>query len=134
MSNINKKQILKQAIVAMGYRKGNDTTFLKPLGISMLEGRFLNENGKDVFSITLFIPGVEKLLCWNHKDINYMHPEETWTNVDESIDGEELMSLYCKMIAGVEDSIGIEHAVNRYCSDMPLAFTTPYDTYHYMDL
>ena len=131
---MRKKHILTQAVVAMGYRKGKDDVFLKPIGKSMLEGRFLNENGKDVFNIALFIPGVEKLLCWNHKDINYLHPEETWTNVDESIDGEELMSLYCKMIAGVEDSIGIEHAVNRYCSDMPLAFTTPYDVYHYVNI
>ena len=108
----NKKQILKQAIVAMGYRKGNNTTFLKPFGVSMLEGQFITEDNKDIFSITLFVPGREKLLCWNHKDINYLHPEEQWTNVDESIDGEELMSLYCKMIAGVEDSIGMEHGVN----------------------
>ena len=107
-----KKQILKQAIVAMGYRKGNDTTFLKPFGVSMLEGKFITEDNKDIFSITLFVPGREKLLCWNHKDVNYLHPEEQWTNVDESIDGEELMSLYCKMIAGVEDSIGMEHGVN----------------------
>ena len=40
MSDINKKQILKQAIVTMGYRKGNDTTFLKPLGISIVENDF----------------------------------------------------------------------------------------------
>lgn len=131
---MNKKQILKQAIVAMGFRRGKDDIFLKPIGKSMLEGRFLNEDGKDVFSITLFIPGVEKLLCWNHKDINYLHPEETWTNVDESIGGEELFNLYCKMIATVEDTIGIEHAVNRYCNDAPMAFTTPYDVYHCIDL
>ena len=131
---MNKKQILKQAIVAMGYRRGKDDTFLKPIGKSMLEGRFMNENNKDVFNITLFVPGTQKLLCWNHKDINYLHPEETWTNVDESIGGEELFNLYCKMIASVEDTIGIEHAVNRYCNDAPMAFTTPYDVYHYIDL
>lgn len=130
----NKKQILKHAVVAMGYRKGKDDVFLKPIGKSMLEGRFLNENGKDVFSIALFVPGTEKLLCWNHEDINYLHPEETWTNVDENISGPELFDLYCRMIGSVEDSIGIEHAVNRYCNDAPFAFTTPYDAYHYMDL
>lgn len=129
----NKKQILKQAIVAMGYRKGNDTTFLKPFGVSMLEGKFITENDKDIFSITLFVPGREKLLCWNHKDVNYLHPEEQWTNVDESIDGEELMSLYCKMIAGVEDSIGMEHGVNLYSGNAPMAFTTPQDIYHWMN-
>jgi hypothetical protein len=100
----------------------------------MLEGRFLNEDGKDVFSITLFIPGVEKLLCWNHEDVDYLHPEKTWTNVDETISGSELFDLYCKMVGSVEDSIGVEHAVNRYCSDTPLAFTTPYDVYQYMDV
>ena len=57
-----KKQILKQAIVAMGYRRGNDTTFLKPFGVSMLEGKFITEDDKDIFSITLFVPGREKLL------------------------------------------------------------------------
>lgn len=129
----NKKQILKQAIVAMGYRKGNKTTFLKPFGVSMLEGQFITEDDKDIFSITLFVPGREKLLCWNHKDINYLHPEEQWTNVDESIDGEELMSLYCKMIAGVEDSIGMEHGVNLYSGNAPMAFTTPQDIYNWMD-
>lgn len=131
----NRKQILKQAIVAMGYRKGNDTTFLKPFGVSMLEGKFITEDNKDIFSITLFVPGREKILCWNHKDINYLHPEEQWTNVDESIDGEELFDLYCKMIAGVEDSIGMEHGVNRYrySGDKPFAFTTPHDIYHWMD-
>ena len=129
----NRKQILKQAIVAMGYRRGNDTTFLKSFGVSMLEGKFITENDKDIFSITLFVPGREKLLCWNHKDINYLHPEEQWTNVDESIDGEELMSLYCKMIAGVEDSIGMEHGVNLYSGDTPMAFTTPQDIYHWMN-
>lgn len=128
-----KKQILKQAIVAMGYRKGNSTTFLKPFGVSMLEGKFITEDNKDIFSITLFVPGREKLLCWNHKDVNYLHPEEQWTNVDESIDGEELMSLYCKMIAGVEDSIGMEHGVNLYSGDTPMAFTTPQDIYHWMN-
>ena len=131
---MNKKQILRQAIVAMGYRRGKNDTFLKPIGKSMLEGRFLNENDKDVFNITLFVPGTQKLLCWNHKDINYLHPEETWTNVDESIGGEKLFDLYCKMIATVEDTIGIEHGVNRYCNDAPMAFTTPYDVYHYIDL
>lgn len=130
----NKKQILKQAITAMGYRKGKNDTFLKPIGKSMLEGRFLNENDKDIFSITLFVPGAEKLLCWNHEDINYLHPEETWTNVDETISGPELFDLYCRMVGSVEDSIGIEHGVNRYCNDAPMAFTTPYDAYHYMDL
>lgn len=130
----NKKQILKQAITAMGYRKGKNDTFLKPIGKSMLEGRFLNENDKDIFSITLFVPGTEKLLCWNHEDINYLHPEETWTNVDENISGTELFDLYCRMIGSVEDSIGIEHGINRYCNDAPMAFTTPYDIYHYMDL
>ena len=130
----NKKQILKRAIVAMGYRKGENDIFLKPIGKSMLEGRFLNENDKDIFSITLFIPGVEKLLCWNHEDINYLHPEETWTNVVETISGSELFDLYCKMIGSAEDSIGVEHGVNRYCNDAPMAFTTPYDAYHYMDL
>lgn len=129
----NKKQILKQAIVAMGYRKGNDTTFLKPFGISMLEGQFITENDKDIFRITLFVPGSLKLLCWNHKDIDYLHPEEQWTNVDESIDGEELMSLYCKMIAFAEDTIGMEHGVNLYRGDAPMAFTTPHDIYHWMD-
>lgn len=130
----NKKQILKQAITAMGYRKGKNDTFLKPIGKSMLEGRFLNENDKDIFSITLFVPGTEKLLCWNHEDINYLHPEETWTNVDENISGTKLFDLYCRMIGSVEDSIGIEHGINRYCNDAPMAFTTPYDIYHYMDL
>mgnify|MGYP006974646170 CR=1 FL=1 len=52
---LKKKQILKQAIVAMGYRRGNDTTFLKPFGVSMLEGKFITENDKDIFSITLFL-------------------------------------------------------------------------------
>lgn len=130
---MNKKQILKQAIVAMGYRRGKDDIFLKPIGKSMLEGRFMNEDGKDVFNIALFIPGVEKLLCWNHKDVDYLHPEKTWTNVDETISGSELFDLYCKMVGSVEDSIGVEHGVNRYCSDAPLAFTTPYDVYHYID-
>ena len=130
---MNKKQILKQAIVAMGYRRGKDDIFLKPIGKSMLEGRFLNEDGKDVFSITLFIPGVEKLLCWNHEEVDYLHPEKTWTNVDETISGSELFDLYCRMVGSVEDSIGVEHGVNRYCSDAPLAFTTPYDVYHYID-
>ena len=135
MSDINKKQILKQAIVAMGYRKGNNTTFLKPFGISMLEGKFITDDDKDIFRITLFIPGAEKLLCWNHEDIDYLHPEEAWTNVVESINGEELMFLYCKMIATAENTIGIEHGVNLYRhNDAPLAFTTPYDAYHYMDL
>lgn len=131
---MNKKQILKQAIVAMGYRRGKDDIFLKPIGKSMLEGRFMNENGKDVFNITLFIPGVEKLLCWNHEDVDYLHPEKTWTNVDETISGPELFDLYCRMVGSIEDSIGIEHGVNRYCNDAPMAFTTPYDIYHYMDL
>lgn len=131
---MRKKHILTQAVVAMGYRKGKDDIFLKPIGKSILEDRFLNENGKDVFNIALFTPGVEKLLCWNHKDINYLHPEETWTNVDENISGAELFDLYCKMVGSVEDSIGIEHAVNRYCSDSPLAFTTPYDVYHYVNI
>ena len=131
---MNKKQILRQAIVAMGYRRGKNDIFLKPIGKSMLEGRFLNEDGKDVFNITLFVPGVEKLLCWNHEDINYLHPEKTWTNVDETISGPELFDLYCRMVGSVEDSIGVEHGVNRYCSDAPLAFTTPYDVYHYIDL
>lgn len=131
----NKKQILKQAIVAMGYRKGNNTTFLKPLGLSMLEGKFITEDNKEIFSITLFIPGREKLLCWNHKDIDYLHPEEQWTNVDETIDGEELFDLYCEMIATAEDTIGMEHAVNlyRHSGDAKMAFTTPYDIYHWMD-
>ena len=131
---MRKKQIFAQAVVAMGYRRGKNDIFLKPIGKSMLEGRFLNENGKEVFSIALFVPGVEKLLCWNHEDINYLHPEETWTNVGEAISGSELFDLYCKMVGSVEDSIGIEHGVNRYCSDAPLAFTTPYDAYHYMDV
>ena len=131
---MNKKQILKQAIVAMGYRRGKDDTFLKPIGKSMLEGRFINENDKDVFNITLFVPGTKKLLCWNHEDINYLHPEKTWTNVDETISGPELFDLYCRMISSVEDSIGIEHGVNRYCNDAPMSFTTPYDVYHYIDL
>ena len=126
----NKKQILKQAIVAMGYRKGNNTTFLKPFGVSMLEGQFITEDDKDIFKITLFIPGRLKLLCWNHKDIDYLHPEEQWTNVNDSIEGKELFELYCKMIASVEDSIGMEHCVNLYSEDKPMAFTTPYDIYH----
>ena len=129
---MQKKQIFVQAVIAMGYRKGKDDIFLKPIGKSMLEGRFLNENGKDVFNIALFTPGVEKLLGWNHENINYLHPEETWTNVDENISGSELFDLYCKMIGSLEDSFGIEHAVNRYCSDAPLSFTTPYDVYHYI--
>lgn len=130
----NRKQILKQAIVAMGYRKGNNTTFLKPFGISMLEGQFITEDDKDIFRITLFVPGNMNLLCWNHKDVNYLHPEEAWTNVDESINGEELMSLYCKMIATAEDTIGMEHGVNLYRhSDSPMAFTTPQDIYNWMD-
>lgn len=129
-----KKQLLKQAIVAMGYRKGNSTTFLKPFGISMLEGQFITEDDKDIFRITLFVPGNMNLLCWNHKDVNYLHPEEEWTNVDESINGEELMSLYCKMIATAEDTIGMEHGVNLYShSDSPMAFTTPQDIYNWMD-
>ena len=128
-----KKQLLKQAIVAMVYRKGNSTTFLKPFCISMLEGQFITEDDKDIFRITLFVPGNMNLLCWNHKDVNYLHPEEEWTNVDESINGEELMSLYCKMIAGVEDSIGMEHGVNLYSGDTPMAFTTPQDIYNWMD-
>ena len=130
---MNKKQILRQAVVAMGYRRGKNDIFLKPIGKSMLEGRFLNEDGKDVFSITLFIPGVEKLLCWNHEDVDYLHLEKTWTNVDETISESELFDLYCRMVGSVEDSIGVEHGVNRYCSDAPLAFTTPYDVYHYID-
>ena len=117
----------------MGYRRGKNDIFLKPIGKSMLEGRFLNEDGKDVFSITLFIPGVEKLLCWNHEDVDYLHLEKTWTNVDETISESELFDLYCRMVGSVEDSIGVEHGVNRYCSDAPLAFTTPYDVYHYID-
>ena len=131
---MKKKQILAQALVAMGYRKSKNDIFLKPIGKSILEGRFLNEDGKDVFNIALFFPGVKKLLCWNHKDINYLHPEETWTNVYENITAPELFDLYCQMIGSLEDSIGIEHAVNRYCNDAPLAFTTPYDVYHYMDV
>ena len=131
---MNKKQILKQAIVAMGYRRGKNDIFLKPIGKSMLEGRFLNKDGKDVFSITLFIPGVEKLLCWNHEDVDYLHLEKTWTNVDETISESELFDLYCRMVGSVEDYIGVEHGVNRYCSDAPLAFTTPYDVYHCIDL
>jgi hypothetical protein len=131
---MRKKQIFAQAVVAMGYRKGKDDTFLKPIGKSMLEGRFLKENDKNIFSITLFVPGVEKLLCWNHEDINYLHPDETWTNVDETISGPELFDLYCQMVGSVEDSIGIEHGVNRYCNDAAMAFTTPYDVYHYIDL
>ena len=131
---MRKKQILAQAVIAMGYRKSKNDVFLKPIGKSILEGRFLNENDKDVFNIALFVRGTEKLLCWNHKDINYLHPEETWTNVDENMSGSELFDLYCKMISSVEDSIGVEHAVNRYCNDAPLAFTTPYDVYHYMDV
>jgi hypothetical protein len=43
------------------------------------------------------------------------------------------MSLYCKMIAGVEDSIGMEHGVNLYSGDTPMAFTTPQDIYHWMN-
>ena len=131
----NKKQILKQAIVAMGYRKGNNTTFLKPFGVSMLEGKFITEDDNDIFSISLFVHIKEKLLCWNHKDINYLHPEEQWTNVDETIDGEELFDLYCEMIATAEDTIGMEHVVNlyRHSGDAQMAFTTPYDIYHWMD-
>lgn len=130
---MRKKKILKQAIVAMGYRKGNDTTFLKPFGLSILEGKFISEKDKDIFRITLLVPGRLNVLCWNHEDIDYLHPEEQWTNVDESIDGEELFELYCKMIASVEDSIGMEHGVNLYREDKPMAFITPYDVYHWMD-
>lgn len=130
---MKRKQILAQAVIAMGYRKSKDDVFLKPIGKSILEGRFLkNENGEDVFNIALFIPGTEKLLCWNHKDINYLHPEEKWTNVDENIAGPELFDLYCQMVGSVEDSIGIEHGVNRYCNNAPFAFTTPYDVYHFI--
>lgn len=131
---MRKKEIFIQAVVAMGYRKGQYDTFLKPFGFSILEGKFIKENGKNIFSVTLFVPGREKLLCWNHKDVNYLHPEEEWTNVDESINGEELMSLYCKMIATAEDTIGMEHGVNLYRhSDSPMAFTTPQDIYNWMD-
>ena len=41
---MQKKQIFVQAVIAMGYRKGKDDIFLKPIGKSMLDGRFLNEN------------------------------------------------------------------------------------------
>ena len=129
-----KKQILKQAIVAMGYRRGNDTTFLKPFGISMLEGQFITEDDKDIFRITLFVPGKEKLLCWNHKDIDYLNPEEQWTNANEITPGPELFSLYCRMIASAENWVGMEHGVNLGVDDGTLAFITPYDAYHYMDV
>jgi hypothetical protein len=128
----NKKKIT-QAVVAMGYRKGNDTTFLKPFGLSILEGRFITEKDKDIFRITLLVPGRLNVLYWNHEDIDYLHPEEQWTNVDESIDGEELFELYCKMIASAEDSIGMEHGVNLYKEDKPMAFITPYDVYHWFE-
>lgn len=132
--HMRKKEIFAQAVVAMGYRKGKDDTFLKPFGFSILEGKFIKENGKNIFCVTLFVPGREKLLCWNHQDINYLNPEEQWTNANEIIPGPELFSFYCEMIATAEDTIGMEHGVNLYCGDAPMAFTTPYDVYHYMDL
>lgn len=131
---MRKKEIFTQAVVAMGYRKGQYDTFLKPFGFSVLEGKFIKEKGKNIFSVTLFVPGREKLLCWNHKDIYYLNPEEQWTNVADVTPGPELFSLYCRMIAHAENWVGMEHGVNLGVDDGPLSFTTPYDVYHYMDV
>ncbi len=131
---MRKKEIFVQAVIAMGYRKGQYDTFLKPFGFSMLEGKFIKEKGKNIFSVTLFVPGREKLLCWNHKDVDYLNPEEQWTNVNEITPGTELFSLYCRMIASAENWVGMEHGVNLGIDDGALAFITPYDAYHYMDI
>lgn len=131
---MRKREIFIQAVVAMGYRKGKDDTFLKPFGFSILEGKFIKENGKNIFSVTLFVPGREKLLCWNHRDIDYLNPEEQWTNVADVTPGPELFSLYCRMIASAENWVGMEHGVNLGVDDNPLAFTTPYDVYHYVNI
>ena len=131
---MRKKEIFTQAVVAMGYRKGKYDTFLKPFGFSILEGKFIKENGKNIFSVTLFVPGREKLLCWNHKDIDYLNPEEQWTNADKITAGPELFSLYCRMIGSAENWVGMEHGVNLGVDDGTLAFTTPYDVYHYTDI
>jgi hypothetical protein len=131
---MRKKEIFAQAVVAMGYRKGQYDTFLKPFSFSTLEGKFIKEKGKNIFCITLFVPGKEKLLCWNHKDIDYLNPEEQWTNANEITPGPELFSLYCRMIASAENWVGMEHGVNLGVDDGTLAFITPYDTYHYMDI
>lgn len=131
---MRKKEIFTQAVVAMGYRKGKDDTFLKPFSFSILEGKFIKENGKNIFSVTLFVPGREKLLCWNHRDIDYLNPEEQWTNVSEITPGPELFSLYCQIIAYAENWVGMEHGVNLGGDDCSLAFTTPYDVYHCMDI
>lgn len=131
---MRKKEIFVQAVVAMGYRKGQYDTFLKPFGFSNLEGKFVKEKGKNIFRITLFVPDKEKLVHWNHRDINYLNPEEQWANVDEVTPGPELFSLYCRLIASAENLVGMEHGVNLSVDDGPLAFITPYDVYHYLNI
>ena len=126
------RQILNNALVAMGYRNmnnrvvdGND--FGKPIGFGIIIGHIERDHNTMTFKSMFKNHKDGEMMCWAKSTMDISIPINEKTGVEESMTNQELFDIYVKRIAYAEYECHAEKIVENFGPGNPFAFVTNMD-------